>query len=372
MKNLELKESTIQLYNDIDKCISDLVKSRLDNNKETEFKASVEMERLMVCTLQQLSCIIDKLSEETVKKEKSVQSLITNDIQELTNNSNDIITICLTCNNKKKYKILKSDGTIILLDEWDDVYSFENGFAKVYKDGLGWNFINTEGKRINDEWYVYVEVFSEGFAVVYKEGLGQNFINTEGKYLTDEWHEWVWNFDNGLAKVKKKGLGYNFIKPDGTYLTNDWYDWVDEFYNGFAQVRLNEKYNFINKDCKLISDQWFDEVCGFYGGFARVKKKGLGWNFINTEGQYLTNEWYDYARNFCEGFAVVKKNGLGWNFINTEGQYLTDEWYNCAWEFYKGFAVVNNTDEDWCNGVYYYLGTDGQLYDKNKKLIKLK
>ena len=302
MKNLELKESTIQLYNDIDKCVSE-VKSRLDNNKETEFKASVEMERLMVCTLQQLSCIIDKLSEETVKKEKSVQSLITNDIQELTNNSNDVITICLTCNNKKKYKILKSDGTIILLDEWDDVYSFENGFAKVYKDGLGWNFINTEGKRINDEWYVYVEVFSEGFAVVYKEGLGQNFINTEGKYLT-----------------------------------NDWYDWVDEFYNGFASVQL----------------------------------KGKGWNFINTEGQYLTNEWYDYARNFCEGFAVVQKKGLGWNFINTEGQYLTDEWYNSAWEFYKGFAVVNNTDEDWCNGVYYYLGTDGQLYDKNKKLIKLK
>ncbi len=339
MKNLELKESTIQLYNDIDKCISDLVKSRLDNNKETEFKASVEMERLMVCTLQQLSCIIDKLSEETVKKEKSVQSLNTNDIQELTNNSNDIITICLTCNNKKKYKILKSDGTILLLDEWDDVYSFKNGFAKVNKNGLGWNFINTEGKRINDEWYVYVEVFSEGFAVVQKKGLGQNFIKHDGTYLTDDWYEWVWDFDNGFAKVYKNGLGYNFIKPDGTYLSNDWY-------------------------CDCVSL--------FESGFARVKKKGLGWNFINTEGQYLTNEWYDYARNFCEGFAVVKKKGLGWNFINTEGQYLTDEWYNYAWEFYKGFAVVNNTDEDWCNGVYYYLGTDGQLYDKNKKLIKLK
>lgn len=303
MKNLELKESTIQLYNDIDKCISDLVKSRLDNNKETEFKASVEMERLMVCTLQQLSCIIDKLSEETVKKEKSVQSLITNDIQELTNNSNDIITICLTCNNKKKYKILKSDGTILLLDEWYDyVGNFYEGFSRVKLKDKGWNFINTEGKRINDEWYVYVEVFFEGFAVVQKKGLGHNFIKHDGTYLTDDWYDWVWDFDNGLAKVKKKGLGYNFIKPDGTYLTNDWYDRVEDFQDGFAKVRLN---------------------------------------------------------------------GLGWNFINTEGQYLTDEWYNYAGEFYKGFAVVINTDEDWCNGVYY-LGTDGQLYDKNKKLIKLK
>jgi hypothetical protein len=302
MKILELKESTIQLYNDIDKCISDLVKSRLDNNKETEFKASVEMERLMVCTLQQLSCIIDKLSEETVKKEKSVQSLITNDIQELTNNSNDIITICLTCNNKKKYKILKSDGTILLLDEWNDVYSFENGFAKVYKDGLGWNFINSDGKRINDEWYVHVDDFSESFAVVQKKGLGHNFIKHDGTYLTDEWYEWVWNFDNGLAKVKKKSLGYNFIKSDGTYLNNEWYDKVEDFYNGFA----------------------------------KVKKDGLGRNFINTEGQYLTNDWYDYVG-----------------------------------DFYDGFAVVCKTYEDWCNGVYY-LGTDGQLYDKNKKLIKLK
>ena len=60
----ELIKSTKSLYNDIDSCIGELIKARLDHNQENEGKALFRMEGLMVATLQQLGCIIDSLQQE--------------------------------------------------------------------------------------------------------------------------------------------------------------------------------------------------------------------------------------------------------------------------------------------------------------------
>ena len=110
---------------------------------------------------------------------------------------------------ENKCRFLKSDGTP-LNDEWYDwVGDFNNGFAKVKKEGLGYSFINTEGKHINDEWYDVVVDFYNGFARVYKKGLGYNFINTEGQYLTDDWYDWVYYFKEGFVKVYKTAEDYD-------------------------------------------------------------------------------------------------------------------------------------------------------------------
>lgn len=54
-------ESTKQLYSDIQSCIDNLIKARL--NKESEYECYQQMEHLLVCSLQQLQCLIDKLEE---------------------------------------------------------------------------------------------------------------------------------------------------------------------------------------------------------------------------------------------------------------------------------------------------------------------
>ena len=60
----ELIKSTKGLYNDIDSCIDELLKARVDHNQENEGKALFRMEGLMVATLQQLDCIIDSLQQK--------------------------------------------------------------------------------------------------------------------------------------------------------------------------------------------------------------------------------------------------------------------------------------------------------------------
>lgn len=60
----ELIESTNELRIDIDKCIDDIVRGRLNNDQDLEHRAITDMERLLVQTNQQLTCILDYLHED--------------------------------------------------------------------------------------------------------------------------------------------------------------------------------------------------------------------------------------------------------------------------------------------------------------------
>ena len=87
MELVKLRQSTQELYNDIDSCITDLINARTPGKKDEdgERKALFRMEGLMVATLQQLSCILDVLlldvvhipsvwREEGIKKSPSMCS----------------------------------------------------------------------------------------------------------------------------------------------------------------------------------------------------------------------------------------------------------------------------------------------------------
>ena len=66
MELTKLKQTSQELYNEIDSCITDLIKARTPGKKDEDIerKALFRMEGLMVATLQQLSCIIDALSSD--------------------------------------------------------------------------------------------------------------------------------------------------------------------------------------------------------------------------------------------------------------------------------------------------------------------
>ena len=53
-----------RLYHEIDNCITDLVKARLNDDSKSEQKALFNMEKLMCDTLQDLSVIIDYIENK--------------------------------------------------------------------------------------------------------------------------------------------------------------------------------------------------------------------------------------------------------------------------------------------------------------------
>ena len=64
---------------------------------------------------------------------------------------------------------------------FDSVGEFTEGFAQV-KLNDEWNFINTEGQLLLNQWFDYVGYFKEGFAKIKLNGKW-NIINTEGQIL---------------------------------------------------------------------------------------------------------------------------------------------------------------------------------------------
>ena len=93
--------------------------------------------------------------------------------------------------------------------KFDIASRFQKGFASVKLDEK-WNFINTGGKLLSEQWFDYACNFSEDFAVYCKFAVVEidgkyNFINKEGKLLSKQWFDDAWNFSNGFAVVKLNG-----------------------------------------------------------------------------------------------------------------------------------------------------------------------
>jgi len=153
-------------------------------------------------------------------------------------------------------------------------------------------------KSIGKEPYIlydYVGNFSEGFARVKLEGLGWNWIDTNGELLwkEEEWFDNVGDFSNGIAKVQIDDLGWNFIDTKCELLWSEYknYDYVSNFHEGFAWVDIKGRgCNFINKQGELLwkGDKWFNDVYNFRNGFVSVKYKGNYYK-LNTKGELIKN-----------------------------------------------------------------------------------
>ena len=255
----------------------------------------------------------------------------------------------------KKWNFINTDGEF-LFDEWfDSVHDFKDGCAEVNLNGK-YNFINTDCKIISDKWFVYVREFKYGYAQV-KLNKKWNFINTDGEILSDTWLDDVYNFNEGYAIVELNKK-WNFINTDGEFLSDKWFDYAGDFNEGYAKVNLNGKWNFINTDGKYLFD--YVDNKDRYSIVELNGKYNFIINNINTGYKFISNEWFDDFYDFeynseseCD-YACVKLNGK-WNFINMYGKYLSDKWFDYAGKFENGYAKVK------INGKWGKINTKGEF-----------
>lgn len=66
MELVKLRQSTQELYNDIDSCIDELLAARKMKDENGEGRALFRMEGLMVATLQQLACILEAIPTDKI------------------------------------------------------------------------------------------------------------------------------------------------------------------------------------------------------------------------------------------------------------------------------------------------------------------
>jgi hypothetical protein len=181
--------------------------------------------------------------------------------------------------------------------ESDSFMDAEDEEISLRKIGLSEGVIEYYKSIGKELYFIYDNVYNfyEGFAFVYIEDLGYNFIKTNGELLwkEDEWFTKVSIFYNGFSKVKLEGRGWNFINTNCELLWkgDKWFDNADNFHEGFARVAIDGRgYNFINTNGELLwdKDEWFDKVYNFSDGFVSVKYKGNYYK-LNTKGELIKN-----------------------------------------------------------------------------------
>ena len=117
----KLKQSTTELYNDIDKCISELIHARIAHDSEAEGKALFKMEGLMVGTMQQITCILDFLEDIKFQKGKEVVNIPSVWIEENKKKAPSMCSWASIDDNSYDYgvKYYDADGNEITKEEYE-------------------------------------------------------------------------------------------------------------------------------------------------------------------------------------------------------------------------------------------------------------
>lgn len=93
----------------------------------------------------------------------------------------------------------------------------ENDLCMVYINNCKWNFMNMKEKKILcKNWYKGIADFVNGFARVQKDILSQNFVNTHGEELSPTQYQRVFDFNiYGIAAVFTKDKEWHHINTKG-------------------------------------------------------------------------------------------------------------------------------------------------------------
>jgi len=295
--------------------------------------------------------------------------------------------------------------------KYENLGSFREGFAKVYRKGYN-GFIDKNGIELGAS-FSFVNDFSEGFAYVskYNEGISSlgGFINTKGEdSIPFKYENQNTEFSEGLAAVQLNGK-WGFIDKKGNTVVDFIYDSAQKFREGYSFVELSEKCGFINKKGNVVIPFLYDKSdeniyppghSSFHNGLAIVSKENMygiidvdnnckvEFNFIRigffsksliflmkNKGYYcLTNniDWqvnsnlYTFEIRYSSGNRFPVKRNEKTGFVNELGKEIIpckydkiSSYYNWWNSSYEGLAFIWNINKSECyyfdkNGVEYF------------------
>jgi len=234
---------------------------------------------------------------------------------------------------------------------------FSNGVARI-SDGLAkYFFIDREGRRLTDHWFISGYDFTEGLAAVTLIGLaGAGYIYSTGKFAIEAKFKSTLPFSEGLAAVRVGGM-WGFIDVNEKMIIppqfpddkDDHGDSPKPFSEGLAAVKIDGKWGFVDRAGKMVVKPRYAEVGSFRDGRAQVvhyKKFGFSrdrtFGFVDRNGIEVIPIQYEDAGDFSDGLAAVKLDGK-FGYINPAGDFVIRPLFSTGMEFAEGLVGVRIT-----------------------------
>ncbi len=168
-----------------------------------------------------------------------------------------------------KFGFINKNHEWEILPEYDQVWPFRNGIAKVKKTGQ-WIYINRLGKEMLD---VQLDSYSSA--------------------------------DKALLFKKSKDERWGFVNSEGEWIISPVYDDVKSFSEGLSPVKVNEKWGYINMKGELVIDPEYDDAFVFSHWLGCVEAEGK-YGCINNRGERVIKPrfenplFFHFAEDFLE------------------------------------------------------------------------
>lgn len=209
----------------------------------------------------------------------------------------------------KGWDFINKNGQIVFNEWFNGAGDYKYGVIPVYKN-YKFYYIDIYGDNICNDTFDEVRNFSEGYGLVFKNNVGYNYINNKGEFLLKEWFLNATSFKNGFGTIcdLKRNAKWNYVTKNGTILSDIWFDENKTFNeDGFGEVQINNKYNLIDREGKLLLQEWAYSIGSFNDGWAKVYFGNTkGYNFINKEGLLISNKNFSDATDFINGKCAVR------------------------------------------------------------------
>ncbi len=190
---------------------------------------------------------------------------------------------------------LKDANNIIILPAcYSDISDFNEGIARIVKyenETPYFNYIDTTGKIISNNFFSYGSIYNDGKAiVVFDEKFG--VINNNGKFLIEPIHDCIRNFKNNFAILYTgdiKGSYDNCFYSGKSFLINLKGDTIIDSTNYLLDF-VSNKYIVKSKYDSTLG--WYNKkLLNFNGNIIRDKND---YDYSSyTNGKVIVHEKYD-------------------------------------------------------------------------------
>lgn len=272
---------------------------------------------------------------------------------------NDGLFLVKSKDRSKFDQVIDKNGTVIFESPYDSISPFYEGLAQVSSDSFS-GFVDKNGNPVITIQLEYAENFSEGFAAICigvdleEKTAKWNYVDKNGKYINDKAYRNCQSFSDGMGRIiTKDGVGY--IDRSGNEVIKPQYKWGSPFKNGRAYVQqdtneillINKLGEEVKPITKVNEDDYvgvdenahiliIEEIIDLPDGEHQHKQ-----TYFDEKGK-VSREEYRMRKESSEGYAPVydeKKDKYGYAFDNC---LVISPMFDEVEPFRDGYAVVRN------------------------------
>ena len=256
-------------------------------------------------------------------------------------------------------------------DVFDFASDFHEGLAFVGLRKKGFGYINTDFEFVIEPVYEDVSPFENGIAKVYRDGK-EGFINRSGEFLfdpqllTDRKYSEIGDYTDGLCMVSAMPvLERDFVSRNHGYNNPGIWGFIDTKGEEAVKPQYVFAENFQHGTAIAAKGEWvFDPEDFIY------TPNDVRWGVIDKNGNEVVEFKYSCIRRVSlDGrfFAVCCTVGEKevWGVADSDGNLLIEPKYKKIVEVHDGLAIFVDTVCVYNENEYDYVG----VYDINNRKV---